>query len=141
MTNSPRRAQVTDAPSGRLSTARHSADLPVANRLREFTGTILENIFQCQLELPLARFARNLAEGAAPGICIGCAPIRMIQEIENLKAELQPLGFGYRKILSDANIPAPKSRITQRITPLDSKGPGRRLSKSVLVEPYRRSRK
>src|SRR6266566_6810802 len=58
-----------------------------------------ENHFQRELQYPRVRRAADDAEAGAIDRCAGRAQIGVIQHVEKLTAELQPLALGYLEVL------------------------------------------
>lgn len=69
-------------------------------------------------ELPFTGLARHLAKRATPWIGVGFIPVWVIQEIEDLEAELQPLRLRYGGILANPQVPRPEAWTTQAIARL-----------------------
>src|SRR5689334_24942763 len=62
----------------------------------------------------------------------------MIDQVEDLPAELEKLRFHRREILAQADIGVPETRIAQQVALLHPEGPRRRLGERRLIEPDRR---
>src|SRR5690242_4500345 len=96
---------------------------------------VSENVFQGKLDRSIAALAGDFSECAAGRVRVGSAPVRMIDDIEQLGAELQALFFRYGEVLADPQVPLPEAGVPQNIARLLPESAGGRLSERRLVEP------
>src|SRR5690242_26749 len=95
-----------------------------------------KNIFQRQLKLSrIVRFTGDAAERATGRIDVRIVPVRVVQNIEHLEAELQGLRFVDSKILAQAHIPGEETGAAQAVAGLNAECAGSGLGEGGFVEP------
>src|SRR5215469_13669780 len=95
-----------------------------------------KNDLERQLQLAVVvRLARNRAERAARRCRVRSAPVRMVEEIENIESALHGESFDDRKVLPQAGISRPEWRITQVVALLRTVSTRRRLGEYRSLEP------
>src|SRR6266508_2993697 len=100
-----------------------------------------EAVFHRELDDALAALARDLAERSAVRVAVRARPVRMIQRVERLRAELQLLPADERHCLPHAEIEVPRAWIAQPVPRLHAERSGRRPRERGRIEPRRRRRK
>jgi hypothetical protein len=92
-----------------------------------------ENILKRELQIPLTALAGHQAESTTGRIRICAAPVRMVQQIENLEAKLKPLDLSDREVLSQTHIPINEARIAQLLRGCTPKVPGAGRANASLL--------
>src|SRR5262245_26627530 len=101
-------ASMALSPQATLATARGGGSSETGDRVAS------EDVLQRELNLPrVTRLAGDEAERRAVGVAIGPAPVRMVQNVESLDAELQLLLFGNGEVLAQTNVEIPDARVGQ----------------------------
>src|SRR5690348_13104318 len=86
-----------------------------------------KDVLQRELNLSrVTRLAGNKAKRRAVGVAVRPAPVRVIQNVEGLDAELQLLLFSDREVLAQSDIEIPCAGVEQDVAWLDAKGSRRR---------------
>src|ERR1035437_288737 len=78
--------------------------------MRLLAGTS-ERIMQTQLDVTRAALARHLSEGGARRIRVRAAPVGVVQPVESLGSEVDPLALGDTKGLEQRYVPALESGV------------------------------
>src|SRR2546428_2244009 len=125
----------TDAITGAAATAEERR-----RKARREMDVTSEAVLRRQLNHAFAGLARHESERPTVRIAVGAAPVRMVQRVERLDAELQLMAARQRHVLADAEIEVPGRRVRQKVARLDAKGPRRRTREGRRVEPGRRRR-
>src|SRR5712664_1729611 len=94
-----------------------------------------EDKLQRQLDVPLARFASDAAEGAVRRIRLRVAPVRQVREVEELRPELRARARRRPKALEQRNVPVLRVRTADRIAARIAERPLRRSGECRRVEP------
>src|SRR5262245_60652653 len=99
-----------------------------------------EAVLECELNGTLAELARDLAERSAVRVVVRHVPVRVIQHVEGLDAELHLVRTADADALADPQIEVPRRRVAEQIARLNAERPCCRPRKCRRVEPLRRCR-
>src|ERR1051326_6789054 len=95
----------------------------------------LENVFQGQLQHAVAALAGHQAEGSARGVRVRAAPVRVVEDVVHLEAELQDLALPGREVLAHRSVELPGTGLAQRLARLEAERAGVGHPKGRLVDP------